>query len=147
MVSSLEPVNILLMNLYFIMTLQLALNWESANCNTHSNLFQLVFIIVLVARVIAQEAAINKVLSSKAYRNIMLVTSGCFLTGIGVYEAIKLAWNSGNFDYDPNTKVGNLVCYQNRIVFVAEIVACFLTVAKDIVTIVMGKEELVEEST
>lgn len=135
------------MNLYFIMTLQLALNWESSNCNTHSNLFQLVFIIVLVCRIIAQEAAINRALSRKTYRTIMLVSSGCFLTGIGVYEAIKLAWNSSDFDYDPNTKIGNLVCYQNRIVFVAEIVACFLIVAKDIITIVMGKEDIVEEST
>ncbi len=40
-----------------------------------------------------------------------------------------------------------LVCYQNRIVYVAEIVACFLTVANDIGTIVLGKDELVEEST
>jgi uncharacterized membrane protein len=129
------------------MALQLSLNWQSASCNTHSNIFQLVFIAVLVARIIAQEAVINKALSSKAYRAIMLVTSGCFLTGIGVYEAIKLAWNSADFDYDPSTKIGNLVCYQNRIVYVAEIVACFLTVAKDIGTIVLGKDELVEEST
>jgi hypothetical protein len=54
MIKSLEPVNIVLANLYFIMTIQLALNWQTADCNTQSNFFQLVFIAVMLARIITQ---------------------------------------------------------------------------------------------
>jgi hypothetical protein len=104
MISTLEPINIVLVNLYFIMVLQLALNWQDADCNTHSNFFQLVFIVTMVARILTQEAFLNKNISKKQFRAITLFTSGFFLTGIAVYEAITLSRHGNEFDYDPNSK-------------------------------------------
>lgn len=67
----------------------------------------------------------------------MLFTSGCLLTALGIYEAYTIAKNSFYFEYDAKTKTGNIVCFQNRIVYVAEIILCFLTIIKDIVFIIM----------
>lgn len=89
-----------------------------------------------------QEAHNNKGIPPRVYKAITLFTSGCLLTALGVYESYAIAANSSSFEYDPKTKTGNLVCYQNRIVFVGEIIICFLTLIKDIVVVVMENDSL-----
>lgn len=132
--------NIVLVNIFFIMLVQLGLNWQASDCDTRSNLFQLAFILIYLIRMATQEAHNNKAIPPGVYKAITLFTSGCLLTALGVYESYVIAANSNSFEYDPKTKIGNLVCYQNRIVFVGEIIICFLTVIKDIVVVVMGNE-------
>lgn len=94
MVSTLEPVNVVLANLYLIMLLQNGFNWNSADCNTASNFFQLAFILIMLLRIIAQEAYLNRAISLKAFKAVMLISSGCFLTGLGVYQSITLSWHA-----------------------------------------------------
>ncbi len=85
MIKSLEAVNIVLVNIFFIMILQLALNWQAADCDTGSNLFQLAFILIYLVRMATQEAHNNKGISSRTFKIVTLITSGCFLTALGVY--------------------------------------------------------------
>lgn len=85
MIKSLEAVNIVLLNIYFIMTLQLALNWQPANCNTGSNFFQLAFILIMLLRIAVQEAHNNQLVSSKVHKALMLVSSGALLNALGIY--------------------------------------------------------------
>lgn len=110
--------NIILVNFYFIMVLQLFLHWQEGDCNTGSNFFQLAFILVLLLRIVVQEAFLNKALQLRTFKTLTLITSGCLLTALGVYQAYTMAKNSSYFDYNPDTKIGSLVCYQNRIVYV-----------------------------
>lgn len=54
MINTLEPLNVILANLYIVMLLQLVFNWSAADCNTYSNFYQLVFILTMFTRVIIQ---------------------------------------------------------------------------------------------
>lgn len=140
MISSLQPANIVLANLYLVMVLQLALNWPAANCNTNSTYFQLAFIIIMAARIVLQEAYLNRGISAKTHRWTMLVSSGFFLTGLAAYQSYIMWKHWGEFNYDASTKEGSVTCYQNRIIYASEIVLCVLTVCKDIVVVILGKE-------
>jgi len=102
-------------------------------------LFQLAFISIILVRIFTQEAHNNKIIERRTFKAVMLFTSGCLLTALGIYEAYTIAKNSFYFEYDAKTKTGNIVCFQNRIVYVAEIILCFLTVIKDIVFIIIGE--------
>lgn len=121
------------------MIIQLALNWQAANCGTDSNFFQLAFIFIILVRIFTQEAHNNKIIERRTFKAVTLFTSGCLLTALGIYEAYTIAKNSFYFEYDAKTKTGNIVCFQNRIVYVAEIILCFLTIIKDIVFIIIGE--------
>ena len=138
MINTLQPLNIILFNIYLIMTLQLLLNWSEASCNHHSNLFQLVFIITMITRLILQESFLNKIIKFKTYKSTTLISSGVVLTGFAIYQAIILGTNPSDYDYNPENKA-TLTCFQNRIIFVSEIVLCFLTVIKDILFVICGK--------
>jgi hypothetical protein len=133
-----------LANVYLIMLLQIGLNWSDADCSTHSNVYQLLFILTLVLRLFIQEAHNNRLIAKKTYTILILLSSGAILTGLTAYQTIILSQNWNAFSYDPQTKIGDLACYQNRIVFVTELVVGVLTVCKDIGYVTWGKEEAEE---
>jgi hypothetical protein len=85
LIQTLEPINIILTNLYVIIMLQLVLNWSVANCGTYSNVFQLIFILTMIWRVVIHESYRNKLLRAKSYRWGMLASSGLALTGVSMY--------------------------------------------------------------
>jgi hypothetical protein len=143
-INSLEPLSVVLANLYLVMLLQVGMNWADVDCATHSNVYQLVFILTLVLRLFIQEAYNNRIIAKRTYTILMLLSSGAILTGLTAYQSYVLASNWSAFSYDPQTKVGDLGCYQNRIVFVAELVVGLLTVGKDIGCVIWGKEEAEE---
>jgi hypothetical protein len=91
MIKSLDATNIVLLNIILIMIIQLALNWQAANCGTDSNLFQLAFIIIIIVRIFTQEADNNKIIEKRTFKAVMLFTSGCLLTALGIYEAYTIA--------------------------------------------------------
>jgi len=121
-IKTLEPINIILTNIYFIMLVQIAFNWKEADCSTNSNIFQIAFLFTLIFR-------------------ILLISSGAFLTGLCVYQTYTLSQNWQEFNYDAKTTSGSLICYQNRIVFVTEIIIGFLSVAKDVALIILNNEK------
>lgn len=140
-VTTLDPLNIILFNIYLVMILQLALNWESSDCGTKSYLYQLGFIILMTLRLLFQELFNNAVMAKKLFVGSMFLTSGVLLLALGAYQSYVIATNSSNFYYDADTKSGNEACFQNRIVFVGEIIIGFLTLFKDIYFICIAKEE------
>jgi uncharacterized protein with PQ loop repeat len=93
----------------------------------------------MIVRIFTQEAHNNKIIEKRTFKAVMLFTSGCLLTALGIYEAYTIAKNSFYFEYDAKTKTGNIVCFQNRIVYVTEIIICFLTIVKDIVFVIIGE--------
>lgn len=70
----------------------------------------------------------------------MLVSSGFFLTGLAAYQAYMMWRHWSDFYYNAENKEGSVTCYQNRIIYITEIVVCVLTVCKDIVVVILGKE-------
>jgi hypothetical protein len=140
-IKTLEPVNVILANIYLVMLVQLAFNWNNTDCSTNSNIFQIAFLLTLVLRLLLQEGYLNKIISHKTYTALMLIFSGLFLTGLCVYESIIISQNWQKFNYDAKSGIGNLTCYQNRIVFVAEIIIGFLAVAKDVALIILDNEK------
>jgi hypothetical protein len=95
----------------------------------------------MLFRIGAQEAHINKGIANRTYKAFMLVSSGCLLNALAIYYAYTIALKSYEFDYDPQTKIGSIVCYQNRIVYVTEIILCFLTIIKDIFFVVVYNDK------
>lgn len=75
------------------MTLQLALNWHSSDCATHSNFFQLVFIAVMASRVLLQEAHQNKAISSRPYQVCKFIGI-IVLTGYSIAQSVLMAVNA-----------------------------------------------------
>lgn len=131
-IKTIEATNIFLANIYLVMLIQIAANWKAADCSTGSNLFQLAFILIMICRLAIQEAAFNHILSKKNYKILSFFTSSILLFALGIYQIFNIATHSDAFFYDPKAKVGDEICYQNRIVFVGEIVIIFLTIVKDI---------------
>lgn len=70
----------------------------------------------------------------------MLVSSGFFLTGLAAYQSYMLWRHWSEFYYNAESKEGSVTCYQNRIIYITEIAVCVLTVCKDIVVVILGKE-------
>lgn len=131
MAVELSSSTVVLANIYLIMILQLAFNWSNTACGTNSYLFQLGFIGLMAARLVFHELSHNKVTSLNINRVLMFTLTGLLLA-LGIYQAITIANNPNQFYYDPATQTGNSVCFQNRIVFVGEIVIIGLTLVKDI---------------
>jgi hypothetical protein len=100
-INTLEPVNIILFNIYIIMLLQIALNWSFADCGTGSNIFQLIFVITMLLRLFFHEGSQNKIINSTLFKTLMLISSGCILTGISIYESYTISQHWNNFSYDP----------------------------------------------
>lgn len=122
----------MLANIYLIMLIQICSNWKASDCSTGSNLFQLAFVLIMICRLAIQEAAFNHIFSKRFYIILSFFTSSILLLALGIYQIYNIASHSDAFFYDPKAKIGNEVCYQNRIVFVGEIVIIFLTIAKDL---------------
>lgn len=135
-ISTLEPQNILLANLYLIMLLQILLNWSASYCETNSNIMQLVFVLTLIARLFIQEFYYNKIYGTKIYKVLMMVSSLVILLGMGIFWAYTISTNAASFDNYST----NLACFQNRIMFVIEIIFGFLTLLKDCWLVLCLKE-------
>lgn len=60
------------------------------------------------------------------------------LVALGVFFGLRVFNNPSDFYYDANTQTGNIVCFQNRIVFVAEMIIIILTVLKDVYFLCCG---------
>ena len=131
MAAVLDASTIVLLNIYLIMALQLGFNWNNTACNTDSNLFQLGFIVLMSIRLFFHELYNNRKFGKgvSAFFNFLL--SGLLLA-LGIYQAITVFKNPSDFYYDPTTKSGNEICFQNRIVFVGEIIIIGFTVVKDV---------------
>lgn len=71
----------------------------------------------------------------------MFLSSGVLLLALGIYQSYTIATHSSDFFFDANTKTGSEVCFQNRIMFVGEIIVGFLTLLKDIYFIGLVKDE------
>jgi hypothetical protein len=84
-IRTLEPFNIILTNIYIVMLAQISFNWEKAGCSSHSNVFQIAFLITMVLRVLVHEGYLNRIISNRVYTILMLISSGVFLTGLCVY--------------------------------------------------------------
>ena len=74
------------------MALQLALNWKSSECGTHSNFYQLVFIIVMASRVLLQEAHLNKAITSRPYQ-ILKFIGIIALTSYSIAQTVLMTVN------------------------------------------------------
>ena len=131
MAAILDPSTVILFNIYLIIGLQLAFNWDETGCNTESYLFQLGFIVMMFLRLIFYEIYNNKVCGKCVHAVFMFLIDG-LLIALGAYQAYTLASHSEDFYFDPKTEIGSLTCFQNRIVFVAEIAIIGLTFFKDI---------------
>lgn len=131
MAAILDSSTIVLANIYLIMGLQLALNWTHTDCNTKSYFFQLGFITFMTFRLFFHELHNNQLTSRTINAFFMFLLSGLLLA-LGVYQGYNVFSNSNQFYYNPTTKQGSEVCFQNRIVFVGEMVLIVLTVFKDI---------------
>ena len=68
---------------------------------------------------------------------INFILSG-LLVALAVYFGLRISENPNDFYFNPDTFEGNEVCFQNRIVFVAEIIIIGLTVLKDFYFVCCG---------
>lgn len=89
MIKTLRPLNILLVNLYVIMFLQLFLNWNFTGCQTFSNVWALCIYILLVLRIVIDELHNNKIAPYKSYAALSLLLSSV-MTGLGIYETVTI---------------------------------------------------------
>lgn len=133
-INTLEPQNILLLNFYVIPLLQILFNWSQSNCGTNSNIWQLFFILTLISRIFIDELYHNAHIAHKAYKFMMFTTSGVILLIMGIWEAYTISTHSEEF------QVVGSACFQNKIVFIAEIIMCFLTLAKDVIFVGFGQK-------
>jgi hypothetical protein len=139
----LDSSTLILFNIYLVMALQLAFNWNATNCNSNSAFFQLGFIVLMLARLIGHELYNNRKAGRVCHAFVMFLFSGLLLA-LGIVQAITVFSNPNDFNYDRATKQGSEVCFQNRIVFVSEIVIIGLTVLKDVYFILLTKDEIAE---
>jgi len=52
MVSSIKPINIILFDGYILAFLYLAITWQYIDCGTHSNIWQLIYYLILFVRLL-----------------------------------------------------------------------------------------------
>jgi hypothetical protein len=64
--------------------------------------------------------------------SLTLFTSGIVLAAISAYEAYNISQNWSAFYYNYSSQVGSLNCYQNRIVYITEIIITAVIVVTDI---------------
>ena len=132
LINTLEPQNILLLNFYIIPLLQIAFNWSSSDCGTNSNVWQLFFVLTLIVRILIDQLYNNAHISRKLFTILMFITSGVILLTLGIWESYVISTNQEEF---------TTFCFQNRIVFVSEIILCFLALIKDIIFVGFGMKE------
>lgn len=131
MAAILDSSTVILFNVYLILGLQLAFNWNKTGCNTSSYLFQLGFIVLMFIRLFFYEFHNNRV-CGRIVNGVFMFLLDILLVALAVYQIFTMANNTNEFYYNPDTKMGNEVCFQNRIVFSIEIAVIFLTLIKDI---------------
>lgn len=119
--------NILLFNFYLILTIQLLFNWQHTSCNNHTNLWKLVFLMVLYGRLMGDELSHNDKLSR---RNCLLlrIVSSVVLLGLSIAMITLVIRNSSDFDKNP--------CFLNRIEYVVEVILSFIIIFKDLIYII-----------
>lgn len=103
MISSLQPFNLLLFDMYFLAFLFLFINWNSVNCGTHSNVWQLFYYIVLTARLVFDELENNAIIAKTVYWILTFISSCVVLLGMGIYELVAIYTHAEDFN-DPTMK-------------------------------------------
>ena len=131
MAAILDSSTVVLFNIYILMALQLAFNWNNTDCNISGYFFQLGFIALMTARLFFHELFHNRCCDLGCHAFFAFAIDICLIAG-GAYYMYRVFGNPDYFYYDPVTKAGNEVCFQNRIVFVGEAVIIVLTFLKDI---------------
>ena len=122
------------------MLLQIILNFKESGCGTSSNAFQIAYVGVLFIRLFIDEFYNNMAIARRCWNILMIITSLIILGGLSAYEIYAITDKPDSFFWDSNNDNGNLVCYQNRIVFVTEVIVAGLIIVKDILVCICGKD-------
>ena len=84
MVNNLKPINLIFFDSYVLFIIYLGMNWEMINCSTYSNIWQLIYYIVLLLRLGIDEAENNQIIQRKCYL-ASIFTSSLILVGMSIY--------------------------------------------------------------
>lgn len=137
MVTSIKPINIILVDTYFLGLLYLFITWQYINCNTNSNIWELFYYLVLLLRLVIDELENNNKISKTVYTVLIFISSFIVLLGMCTYEVVIIARNSQDFD-DPDHKSS---CFQNRIFLVGQCVIGFAICIKDVLVYLYDKSK------
>lgn len=137
MVTSIKPINIILVDTYFLGLIYLFITWQYINCNTNSNIWELFYYLVLLLRLVIDELENNNKISKTVYTVLIFISSFIVLLGMCAYEVVIIARNSQDFD-DPDHKSS---CFQNRIFLVGQCVIGFAICIKDILVYLYDKSK------
>lgn len=137
MVTSIKPINIILVDTYFLGLIYLFITWQYINCNTNSNIWELFYYLVLLLRLVIDELENNNKISKTVYTVLIFISSFIVLLGMCTYEVVIIARNSQDFD-DPDHKSS---CFQNRIFLVGQCVIGFAICIKDILVYLYDKSK------
>lgn len=137
MISSIKPINIILLDTYFLGLLYLAITWQYIGCNTNSNVWELVYYVVLVARLVIDELENNSIISKCTYNVAIFISSFLVLAGLCAYELVVISQHSAEFD-DPDHKSS---CFQNRIFLVGQCAFGFAICVKDVLVYLYQKSK------
>jgi hypothetical protein len=143
MVTSIKPINIILVDTYFLGLLYLFITWQYINCNTNSNIWELFYYLVLLLRLVIDELENNNKISKTVYTVLIFISSFIVLLGMCTYEVVIIARNSQDFD-DPDHKSS---CFQNRIFLVGQCVIGFAICVKDVLVYLYDKSKQELETT
>lgn len=143
MVTSIKPINIILVDTYFLGLLYLFITWQYINCNTNSNIWELFYYLVLLLRLVIDELENNNKISKNVYTVLIFISSFIVLLGMCTYEVVIIARNSQDFD-DPDHKSS---CFQNRIFLVGQCVIGFAICVKDVLVYLYDKSKQELETT
>jgi hypothetical protein len=109
-IKKIKPQNIIIFNFYLILTIQLLFNWSVMSCNNYVSIWQLIFLIILYGRLLADELHHNKYLTFQQIRVSKVITS-LVLLGMAIAMIALLTGNTHDFD--------EKTCSLNRISFSA----------------------------
>ena len=137
MVSSIKPINIILVDTYFLALMYLFITWRYINCGTNSNIWELFYYLVLLARLFIDELESNSKITKKTYTVCTFISSFVVLMGMCIYELVAIANNSKEFD-DPDHKSP---CFQNRIFLVGQCAFGFIICIKDVLVFLYDKSK------
>lgn len=137
MISSIKPMNIILLDTYFLGLLYLAITWKDINCNTNSNIWELFYYLVLLARLLIDELENNSIIAKTTYTVCIFISSFLVLMGLCVYELVVIVNNREDFD-DPDHKSS---CFQNRIFLVGQCAIGFAICIKDVLVYLYDKSK------
>lgn len=94
----------------------------------------------MASRLFFHEAFCNQKCGKKLYFVFLFILDS-LLIALGAWQMNNVFSHSDDFYYDPDTKEGSETCFQNRIVFVAEVAIIAFTFMKDIYFACCAKEE------